>query len=396
MTAADVNGVIPFSVTYADASTGYVAPSVVTKTGGSDVTFDSAVATLSTVTIASNNTDTTLAKEGDVVTLTFIATEPLKSKPTVTIATHAIDAGSVTQGIDAAHWTAAYTMVAGDATGNVPFTINGFDLAANPIVQVTATTDSSAVTFDKTAPVFTGTSVLSNNTDTTKAKSGDTVTAIFTSDSILAANPTVTFGTKAMTYSTKVGLVYTYTRILDGSETEGVANCLVTGSDLAGNTTTNTNVGHVHTDFTAPTLVSVNADDSTHLTVTLSELLKDTTTTKENDGGFVVYETGTPGTLYAVESIAPGATNDKVVLTVANMLVSGKEGVTVTYAAGGNGTVSDVAGNALATNAVGVAVAAWDIVPPTILSVERISNTTIRVTLSEITETSSSTKANDG
>jgi large repetitive protein len=359
MDAMDVNGVVPFSVAFTDASTGYPAASVSTKTGGSDVTFDNQVATLSTVTIASNNANTALAKTGDVITLTFVATESLKSKPTVTIATHTIDAADVTQGIDAKHWTAVYTMIAGDTTGNVPFSIDALDLAGNPIVQVTATTDSSAVTFDKTAPVFTGTSVLSNNADTSKAKSADTVTAIFTTDSVLAANPTVTLGTKAMTFGSKVGSTYTYTRVLDGSETEGTANCLVTGSDLAGNTTTNTNVGHVDTDFTAPTLVSVNVDDVTHLTVTLSELLKDTTITKENDGGFVVYETGTPATLYTVESIAPGVTDDLVTLTVADMTASAAVGVTVTYATGGNGTVQDIAGNLMVTDATGKNAATW-------------------------------------
>ena len=34
-------------------------------------------------------------------------------------------------------------------------------------------------------------------------------------------------------------------------------------------------------------------------------------------------------------------------------------GVTVTYVAGGNGTVSDLAGNILATDAVGILIPTW-------------------------------------
>ena len=57
-----------------------------------------------------------------------------------------------------------------------------------------------------------------------------------------------------------------------------------------------------------------------------------------------------------------------VVLTVANMAISGKEGVTVKYTAGGNGTIQDTAGNAMATDGTGVAVAPWDTTAPTITS----------------------------
>jgi len=69
-----------------------------------------------------------------------------------------------------------------------------------------------------------------------------------------------------------------------------------------------------------------------------------------------------------VSAINPGATDDLVVLTVADMAVSGSAGVTVTYATGVNGTVEDLAasGNALATDGTGVGIAGWDTGAPTI------------------------------
>lgn len=70
----------------------------------------------------------------------------------------------------------------------------------------------------------------------------------------------------------------------------------------------------------------------------------------------MVYETGTPGTTYAVSAIAPGVDNTHVVLTVADMTISAIPGVTITYVHAGNGTVSDLTGNLLATNAVGISV----------------------------------------
>ncbi len=91
---------------------------------------------------------------------------------------------------------------------------------------------------------------------TTTAKSGDVVTAVFTTSEALTANPTVTLGGQAMTFSTLVGSTYTYTRNLTGAETDGPADLLVTGTDLAtpANTTTASNIGTFTTDFTAPAL----------------------------------------------------------------------------------------------------------------------------------------------
>lgn len=89
MVAADNDGTVTFRIRFSDVG-GTAGTDVTTKTGGSDVTFDETVATITTATMASNNATTTLAKEGDVVTLTFVSSEDLTSKPTVTIAGHTI------------------------------------------------------------------------------------------------------------------------------------------------------------------------------------------------------------------------------------------------------------------------------------------------------------------
>ncbi|GBF32082.1 surface adhesion protein [Desulfocucumis palustris] len=135
-------------------------------------------------------------------------------------------------------------------------------------------------------------------------------------------------------------------------------------------------------DQNPPTLVSAARTDDTHITVTLSKNCVNIA--KANDGGFTVEETGAPGTAYAVSAIAQGADASHVVLTVANMGVSAKEGVTVKYTAGGNGTVQDAVGNALATDGAGVVVAAWDTASPTITAAALAStNAYIDVTFDE-------------
>ena len=112
-------------------------------------------------------------------------------------------------------------------------------------------------------------------------------------------------------------------------------------------------------DSTAPTLASVTETSVTTLNVVLSEVALASTITKANAGGFVVYETGTPATIYVVSAIAPGADDKHIILTVADMTASAIPGVTVTYVAGGNGTVSDIGGILLATDAIGVATGAF-------------------------------------
>lgn len=143
-----------------------------------------------------------------------------------------------------------------------------------------------------------------------------------------------------------------------------------------------------------PTLLSATRDDDTTITVTLSELALAATITKANDGWFTVFETWTPTTTYAVSAINPWATDDLVVLTVADVSASDLVWLTVTYTKWGNGTITDMNWNVLDTDSVWVTIPAWEEVP-TMVSAERIADTTIRVTLSEDCSDDTITKAND-
>ncbi len=133
---------------------------------------------------------------------------------------------------------------------------------------------------------------------------------------------------------------------------------------------------------TPPVMVSAARTDNTHITVTLSKNCVNLT--KANNGGFTVEETGSPGTTYAVFSIAQGVGAGHVVLTVADMGVSAREGVTVKYTAGVNGDVQDTLGNAMLTDGTGVNAAAWDTTAPTITSgTLAATNAYIDITFSE-------------
>ncbi len=358
MVTSDTAGVVPFTVEVKDIA-GHGSGVISVTSDVTYVTFDKIIPTatlLYSVDGGSNYYSTLKVKDADTLRIKATFSEALADSPVVKIA---IDNGiraaiAMTKTSTTVYYYDLNVPVGNVATATCSMSI-GKDVSGNVVVAVPT---NATFTVDNTAPVFTGVSVLSNNADTARAKSGNIVTAIFTTSEVLGGNPTVTLGAQAMTFSTLVGSTYTYTRTIDGSETEGTCNVLVTGSDVAGNTTTNTNVGNITSDFTAPTLSSAAKNTVTQITVTLSELGLASSITKANDGGFVVTETsGVP--TYAVASIAPGATNDLVVLTVADMTASATAGVTVTYVNAANGTVSDRAGNALATDATGVVIAGW-------------------------------------
>ena len=94
--------------------------------------------TLNPVSITSNNADPLFARVGDTVTLTFTADEAIMA-PTVMIDGNAAD--TVVGGPTV--WTATRVMQTGDTEAVIAFTIDFSDLAGNPGVQVTATTDAT-------------------------------------------------------------------------------------------------------------------------------------------------------------------------------------------------------------------------------------------------------------
>ena len=116
-----------------------------TDTAGKDAT----VPTLAPGSIASDNADTTLAKAGETVTVSFTTSETLSGPPTVTIDGNAADAVSDLGGNA---YTATRLMQAGDTEAAVSFTIDITDAAGNAGAQVTAVSDATGVVFDGTPP----------------------------------------------------------------------------------------------------------------------------------------------------------------------------------------------------------------------------------------------------
>jgi hypothetical protein len=115
---------------------------------GEIYTVDKTPPSFSLVSVKSNNADTTLAKTGDLITLTLVTTET-STAPAVVMAGQTATITSTGTN----KWTANYMLKATDTEGPLAFTVTGAtDIAGNVSLTATATTNATSVRFDKTAP----------------------------------------------------------------------------------------------------------------------------------------------------------------------------------------------------------------------------------------------------
>lgn len=124
----------------------------------SNIAIDTTAPVLSSVEIYSNNALTQFAKTDDLVTLAFTSNEPLNN----IVATIAGKSATVTSP-SANSYLATVTMQNTDTQGSIAFNIAFSDLAGNPGSNVTATTNASSVTFDRTRPAITTANLASDN-----------------------------------------------------------------------------------------------------------------------------------------------------------------------------------------------------------------------------------------
>ncbi|SDZ97662.1 MBG domain-containing protein [Pedobacter hartonius] len=204
-------------------------------------TIDRVIPTLSAVTITSNNVQPTKATTGDVVTVTFSSDETLQT-PVVSITGH----NATVLNTAGNNWTATYTLTASDTEGNVPFSIDFSDLAANAGITVTSGTGS--VTFDKTAPAIpSGLAATSGNTQIQLNWTADTETDLAGYSILYGTSPapatlltTIPAGTTTYTHTgLSNGITYFY-RILATDQTgnSSTASADVTAIPKAGQTIT--------------------------------------------------------------------------------------------------------------------------------------------------------------
>jgi gliding motility-associated-like protein len=342
MTSGDASGNVSINISFTDLA-GNAGTLITATTNSSSVLFDKDAPLLTTVSISSDNANTALAKTGNKVTLNFTAAETINT-PVVSIAGHTVTATNTSGN----NWLAVYTMVSGDASGNVSLDISFSDLAGNTGTGVTATTNNSSVVYDKTSPSLTTVSIVSNNTDSLFAKPGDIVTLNFVSaESIMV--PSVSIAGNVVTVATTGSNNWIANYTMTNGDTEGTVPFTISCTDLAGNVsitvTTTTNNSSVLFDKTPPSVISivrqlplaavVNAT-SVLYRVSFSEPMKGIT-----PAAFVLTTSGaTTGTIASVSA----TTGTAIDVTVNG--ISGNGTLRLDVKSAGTG-ITDAAGNAV-------------------------------------------------
>ncbi|WP_423147935.1 Ig-like domain-containing protein [Rubrolithibacter danxiaensis] len=304
------------------------------------ITIDTSSPTLSTVAIASSNSTSTLAKVGDVVTVIFTSSEAIQT-PTVTIAAQSATVSTTTGN----NWTAVYTMTSSETAGNVPISISFTDISGTAGTSVTATTNSSSVIFDKTAPTLTTVTVASNNSTSTLAKTGDVITLSFTASETIQT-PTVTIATHVVTATNGSGNSWTATYTLTATDIEGNIPFSVAFVDAAGNTGTNVtaaNSNSVIFDKTAPALsaVTIVSNNSTATLAKAGDIATLTFTSSESIqapvvaiAGHLVVATASANNWTATYTFVQGDTEGLVSYTISFDDLSGNAGTDVNSGSG--------------------------------------------------------------
>ena len=275
---------------------------------------DKTVPTLSSVSIASNNSTSTLAAVGDNVTLSFTASETI-STPVVTFVSGgaAITDTSVTYVNTTGNtWIAVYTTESSDTTGSVTYSIAFSDSAGNAGSAVTS--GGGSVTFDKTAPTVTSVSTTADNQSLVSITDNITVTFseamepsyittstsdTYCSGSIQVSSANFSSGSCVQMSSAPASSNSNRTFTLDPYDNLTVGSTYLTRvttgvKDTAGNAMSSqydNSTGFAIVDLTAPTVssVSTSADNQSsvaitdNITVTFSEAMDTTYVTTNTD-----------------------------------------------------------------------------------------------------------------
>ena len=255
------SGALTYTIDYSDIA-GNQGTQVATGLGA--VTVDVTRPTFTSISIASNNSTTSLSKPGNYVTLTMTASKTIQS-PTVVFTSGGAAVADTTPTIantSGDTWTATYTTDIADTDGSVSFTITYTDIYGNAASAVaTAVTDGTSVTFDKTLPT-----VSSFVMDDVALKNGETASVALTfSEAVPGFNSdsyvTIANGTMPTMTSNAENKVWTAV-FTPTTALESVTNVLTLTSgytDAAGNPTTHTAIQSANyaIDTKQPVIASV-------------------------------------------------------------------------------------------------------------------------------------------
>jgi hypothetical protein len=280
--------------------------------------FGDTTPTLSSVGIGSNNSTITQAEVGDVITLSFTASEQI-NEPVVSFRSGGKDVAdtSVAYTTDGVDWLAEYTVDASDTSGDVTYKIVFNDVANNAGISVNEGTGSVEANIDITAPTMEITA--DDGVSDGDTSNDSTLSLIFTSSEATSNFEVDDITVSGGTLSNFAGSGKTYTATFTpsgvGATTIDVASSKFT--DAVGNNNTAAKQFNWTYDGTAPTIAITasevsDGDASNDSTLSLTFTLSEATSNFEVDditvsGGALSSFAATSSTVYTATFTPSGA-----------------------------------------------------------------------------------------
>ena len=308
-------------------------------------TLDSTAPTLTTVGLSSNNGNSALAKAGNEITLTMVASENI-NQPTVSMQIGSTTVTPTIAGADK-NWTAKYTVQAGN-NGLVSFGIDFSDTTTNAGTTVTTVTNGSSVTVDTVAPV------LAQVTAVPTPSNDQTPSFVFTTTKAGTLSSSLGFSTGAAV-ATGSNQTVTFNTLAGGTYTGET----ITVTDTYGNSGSFTIPDFV-IDTTAPTLTTVGlssnngnaayakAGNEITLTMVASENINEPTVTMSINGTAVTPTIAGADKNWTAKYTAQAGQNGAVTFTINFSDTNSNTGTEVTTVTNGSSVTVDTVAPVLA------------------------------------------------
>ena len=276
--ATHADGQVEFNITAFDLA-GHNLTVTQTNLISPNLTIDKKVPGVSNLTLYSNNSNSSLARSGDLINITLVASESIYNA-TLEILNTTI---TMTESNNTAY--ANISVLQNSPNGPVEFNITAYDGSGNAF-DVTQTLVSTNVIIDTVNPESSNLTIYSNNSRTDYAMAGHLLNITITANEALKnANITILNSTYVMDVN---GTVANASVNVYSNSTEGEVLFNITAFDLAGNNQTvnqtNLTSSNLTIDHTNPTLSNLTIYSDNHNTslATLGNTLNITITVDEN------------------------------------------------------------------------------------------------------------------
>ena len=330
--ASHADGKVEFNITAFDLAGNSLTVNQA-QLNSPNITIDKNVPGVTNLTLYSNNSNSSLARAGDLINITLEASEQIYNA-TLQILNTTIN---MTESNNTAY--ANISVLQNSPNGPVTFNITAYDGTGNKF-NITQDAASANVIIDTTNPTLSNLTIYSNNSRTDYAMAGHLLNITITANEALKTANVTVFGITSMMIVN--GTTASANVTVDENSAEGVVSFNITAFDLAGNSLTvnqtQLNSSNLTIDQTNPTLSNLTIYSNNHNTslATLGDILNITITVNES-----------------LSSANITLLDSTYTMSITDMVANASVIVNATHADGKvefNITAFDLAGNSLTVN----------------------------------------------